>query len=87
MKPPDVILLDYSMPGLDGIETLTRLREIPSCALAYVIVISANAKDDQKWRFSLLGVSDFFEKPVGLQALVERLQRVAGAIADSRRRR
>jgi serine/threonine protein kinase len=73
LKPPDLILLDYSMPGLDGIETLTRLRELPTCAGARVIVISANVHDDQRWRFALLGVSEFFEKPVPWSALVARL--------------
>lgn len=77
LKPPDVILLDYSMPGLDGIETLTRLRELSACARARVIVISANVRDDQRWRFALLGVSEFFEKPVAFSALVARLQRIA----------
>jgi eukaryotic-like serine/threonine-protein kinase len=78
LKPPDVILLDYSMPGLDGIETLTRLREIPACARARVLVISANVRDDQRWRFSLLGVSEFFEKPIALGALVAILRRIGG---------
>jgi serine/threonine protein kinase len=82
LKPPDVILLDYSMPGLDGIETLTRLRELPACAGARVIVISANVRDDQRWRFALLGVSEFFEKPVAFHALVERLQRIAPLSAN-----
>jgi serine/threonine protein kinase len=77
LRPPDVILLDYSMPGLDGIETLTRLRELPACAGARVIVISANVRDDQRWRFALLGVSEFLEKPVAFGALVARLQRIA----------
>jgi serine/threonine protein kinase len=76
-KPPDLILLDYSMPGLDGIETLTRLREIAACAEVRVIVISANVRDDQRWRFALLGVSEFFEKPIAFGALVAGLERIA----------
>jgi CheY-like chemotaxis protein/predicted Ser/Thr protein kinase len=75
VDPPDVILLDYSMPGLDGIETLTRLRELPACAGVRVIVISANVQSDQRWRFALLGVSEFFEKPIELGALIARLKR------------
>jgi eukaryotic-like serine/threonine-protein kinase len=74
LKPPDVILLDYSMPGLDGVETLTRLRELPACACTRVIVISANVREDERWRFALLGVSEFFEKPIAFEALVARLR-------------
>jgi CheY-like chemotaxis protein/tRNA A-37 threonylcarbamoyl transferase component Bud32 len=76
LKAPHIILLDYSMPGLDGIETLTRLRDLPGCAEARVIVLSANVLDDQRWRFALLGVSEFFEKPIVFGALVAALQRI-----------
>jgi serine/threonine protein kinase len=77
MNPPNVIVLDYSMPGLDGIETLTRLRELRACSNARVIVLSANVREDQRWRFSLLGVSEFMEKPIALATLVETFRGIA----------
>jgi serine/threonine-protein kinase len=75
--PPNLVLLDYDMPGLDGINTLSRLRVLPGGLEARILVVSARANENERWRFSVLGVQDFLAKPVQLQDLVDTVTRIA----------
>lgn len=75
-KMPDLVLLDYAMPELDGVMTLSRLRSLPRGTRARVVVISAAADQLPRWRFALLGVSDFVDKPVRISPFVALLREV-----------
>lgn len=76
-SPPDLVLLDYSMPGMDGIQTLSVLRSMRGGQRARVIVMSGRAGDTERWRFTVLGVNQFLDKPVGLGALVDVVKLLA----------
>src|ERR1043165_102387 len=60
----DLILLDIWLPGIDGIETLRRLREISPAAR--VIMISGHATIATAVTATKLGAYDFIEKPLSL---------------------
>ncbi len=64
---PDLVLLDVWMPGMDGLETLGRLREV-SAALP-VIVMSGHGTIDTAVKAVKLGAYDFIEKPLSLDKL------------------
>lgn len=70
---PHLLLLDYQMPGLNGIETLTRIRALPFGDAIRVVVVSAH---NQQWRFSVLGVNDFIAKAESPSALTQSLRQV-----------
>jgi len=70
---PHLVLLDYQMPGLNGIETLTQLRGLSFGEAIRVVVVSAH---DQRWRFSVLGVNDFIVKGESPSALTQALRQV-----------
>lgn len=70
-SPPQLVTLDYDMPGMDGIETLARLRGLPRGTEARVLVMSATAGEDQHWRFGVLGIEDFIRKPIQLPQLMK----------------
>ncbi len=70
---PHLLLLDYQMPGLNGIETLSRLRALPFGDAVRVVVVSAH---QQQWRFSVLGVNDFILKGDSPAALTQSLRAV-----------
>jgi serine/threonine-protein kinase len=72
-KMPALIVLDYRMPGMSGIETLTRIRDLPDGTATRVIVVSASVGSAERWRFGVLGVSDFVGKPVEMTTLVSLL--------------
>jgi CheY-like chemotaxis protein len=89
MSAPHIIVLDYAMPNLNGVDTLARIRDLPGCADTRVLVVSANARAEQRARFALLGVSDFIEKPVVLRAFIEMIAGLepATSVLDSGRER
>lgn len=65
---PDLILLDYNMPGMNGRETLNRLRE--SGSMVPVIVVTAVSSDDLPRHFLEDGAFDFLSKPIKKSDLV-----------------
>lgn len=69
--PPLVILLDIAMPGMNGLETLKRLRQVvPGSA---VIMISGHADQDMALQALDLGAYDFIQKPLDFQYLERTL--------------
>jgi serine/threonine-protein kinase len=80
---PDVVVLDYDMPLLDGLETLSYLRAMPGGYNAQVMLVSSNMKHLPNWRFAAMGVTDFLEKPVDLGQFAAALDGVvARAVAQ-----
>ena len=75
---PDLILLDIMMPGIDGWETLTRLKRDPSTSRIPVIVFTAREHSRGHQRSSDLGAVDYFRKPFEPDELVELVGKYAG---------
>ncbi len=70
---PDLILLDLVMPGLDGIETIRRIRALPGLRDVPIVFLSAET-DRRKWAEALsAGANDFIPKPYHRQELAARL--------------
>lgn len=87
---PDLLLLDYWMPGLNGLEVLTRLRELPGGHASRVLVVSGDPLQREVWRFRVLGVKDFLTKPVDFQELTTTIAALAsreGLRREPRQRR
>jgi serine/threonine-protein kinase len=84
---PDLLLLDYDMPGLDGLETLSALRARPGGHRTRVVVVSGRVGAVERWRFSVMGVEDFVAKPLDLRMLVDRIGNVVGRIGLASRER
>jgi DNA-binding response OmpR family regulator len=68
---PDLVLLDVSMPGLDGWETLERIRELSEVP---VVMLTARAQELDKVRGLQAGADDYVTKPFGRQELVARIE-------------
>ena len=71
--PPDIIFLDINMPGLDGIETLRRIRAM-NRDLPVVMVTAAYQDEKNISRASTLGISGFFPKNNSLSELVRVIE-------------
>ena len=73
---PDLILLDISMPVMDGIETLTRLKAAPELSAIPVIMLTSPADHAVMARLTELGASGTLMKPFNEAALVEKVRGV-----------
>lgn len=80
---PDVILLDYTMPVMDGYEVLTRLRSDPDLKPTPVIMLTAEAGRETVIKIAKLGVRDYLIKPFKGELIVERVGRVVPLTAKS----
>ncbi len=70
---PDLIILDVMMPGMDGIETLQRLREFPQLAKTPVIFLTVRAMPRETDFFRSLGIADVITKPFDPMTLPDRI--------------
>jgi DNA-binding response OmpR family regulator len=68
---PDLIVLDVSMPELDGWETLERIRDLSDVP---VIMLTARGAELERVRGLQAGADDYMVKPFGRQELVARVQ-------------
>lgn len=62
--PPDLVLLDVSLPEMDGTEVLRRLREGAATARLPVIALTAHAMAGDRERYLALGFDDYVTKPI-----------------------
>jgi len=75
----DVVLLDVMMPGMDGLETLERLRALPGGDAVAVAFLTARAQIADVEAYRAAGVADVLTKPFDPKALVERVHELVGA--------
>src|SRR5688572_5378158 len=75
-EKPDIIVLDITMPIMDGYETLTKLKSDPELKSIPVIMLTAEAGKDNVLRIAKLGVRDYLIKPFKEELVVERVGRI-----------
>lgn len=71
-EAPDLIILDLTLPELDGLEVLERLRSAGSKVL--ILVLTARQEEVDKVRGLKLGADDYVTKPFGLMELMARVE-------------
>ena len=72
--PPDVILMDLDLPGIDGCEATRRIRSALGARRVPVIVVSAHALESDLARARDAGCDDFDTKPIDFARLVEKIE-------------
>ena len=70
----DVVLMDYQMPKLNGVETAKKLLDIQN-KKPYIIALTANTAEDHILQYYQAGMRDFIPKPYTAPAIVEGLNR------------
>jgi two-component system, response regulator RpfG len=63
-EPPDLMLVDYRMPGMTGIEFTTRFRTLPDCAEVPLVMVTVATDRLIRLRALEAGATDFLPKPV-----------------------
>ncbi len=72
---PDLILLDIMMPGIDGWETLTRLKRDPETSGVPVIIFTAREHARGHQKSTEMGAADYFRKPFEPDELIELVEK------------
>src|SRR6185503_4265981 len=71
--PPDLILLDVLLPGLDGFALCERLKAEPGTAMVPIVLVTALEDQESRVRGIRAGADDFLSKPVQREELVARV--------------
>jgi CheY-like chemotaxis protein len=82
-EAPALILMDLSLPGIDGWEATRRLKAAPQTQKIPVIALTAHAMSDDRDKALAAGCDDFDTKPVELPRLLSKIQALLGKGATS----
>ena len=72
---PDIILMDLSLPIIDGLSATKKIKENSSLRDIPIIALSAHDVEDVQVMVTMVGCADFITKPVDFPALLDLLSR------------
>ncbi|MFP4156998.1 MAG: response regulator [Opitutales bacterium] len=75
-EDPDLILLDITMPVMDGVEMLTRLKGDPQLKQIPVVMLTAEGGRDAVMKIAKMGIRDYIVKPFSEDKLLEKVGRI-----------
>jgi CheY-like chemotaxis protein len=73
-EPPDLVLMDLQLPGMDGMEAFRRLRENPRTAGVPVVAVTAQAMKQDRERVLDAGFNGYVEKPISVRAFPDQVR-------------
>lgn len=80
VRPFDVVLLDWKMPGMDGLQTARHIQAMALSKAPKIAMVSAYSRDDLLQRARAIGITEVLSKPVNASSLFDGLTRlVTGA--------
>jgi two-component system cell cycle response regulator DivK len=74
-EPPALVLMDIQLPGIDGIETLRRLRAEAATAAVPVIAVTASAMTHDRQKIMAAGFDGYETKPIELKSFLATVRR------------
>ncbi len=82
-ETPALILMDMSLPGLDGWEATRRLKAMPATQRIPVIALTAHAMAGDREKAVAAGCDDFDTKPIDLDRLLAKIEALLGRPAGA----
>ena len=80
---PDIVLMDISIPGIDGWEATRVLREDPATRAIPIVALTAHALADDRERAAKAGFTSYLAKPIEPNAVVAEVRRLIGPAGTS----
>jgi two-component system cell cycle response regulator DivK len=71
--PPDLILMDISMPGMDGLKATREIRNLPQLSKIPVVALTANVMDGDRERTLNAGCNGYIGKPINVDTFVDEV--------------
>ena len=75
---PDIVLLDMSLPVIDGLEATRQLKSDPATRAIPILALTAHALTEDRERAMAAGCDDFDTKPVDLPRLLDKMTALLG---------
>jgi len=76
--PPDILVTDLRMPGMDGLELLAALRQaLPAARVPATVLVSGDSEPETIQRVRASGVAQFIQKPLDIEAFRDCVQRLS----------
>jgi putative two-component system response regulator len=82
---PDLVILDYQMPDIDGLQFIERIRALPGRDELPLLMVTANADRELRRRALEIGATDFLQKPVDRAEFTTRVRNMLSLRAMTRR--
>ena len=74
--PPDLILLDFGLPELDGREVLVHVKDDPDLASIPIVILTASCEYEDRYRGEMLNVEGYLDKPVDLPKFLRPVRKL-----------
>lgn len=71
---PDLILMDISMPDMDGLTATAQIRKLASIRRVPIVALTANAMEGDKERFLAAGCDGYISKPIDIDTFVDTVR-------------
>ncbi|SCJ06459.1 Alkaline phosphatase synthesis transcriptional regulatory protein phoP [uncultured Clostridium sp.] len=71
---PDLLVLDWMLPGMDGLSVCRRVRETPACSALPILMLTAKSEEFDRVLGLEIGADDYMTKPFSLRELLARIK-------------
>ncbi len=82
--PPDLVVLDLILPGIDGFTVASRMRAQPNFTGTPILALSGLTRGEDKEKARAAGCDDVLDKPFDLDALMAKIEGLVGSCSPAR---